>query len=287
MTIETRRWFSEDCVECGTSFSIAIKQKIHDEQSPYQHIEIYETETFGNLMTLDGLVMVTALDNFIYHEMICHPALFSHPDPKRVLVVGGGDCGTLCETLKHPEVEQVDQVEIDERVTRVSERFFPELCKSNQDGRAHFHFTDAIEWVKQAPDRHYDVIIVDSTDPIGPAVGLFSETFYKDCLRVLTDKGVLVAQSESPLFHMPIICNMHLAMSGAGYTDIATLHFPQCSYPSGWWTVTLACKNNGLDNFRKQDAQKKSFTTRYYDAAIHQSAKALPPFMYDALQSNK
>src|SRR5439155_10962993 len=121
--------------------------KLHEEQSAYQRIEIYQTETFGKLMTLDGLVMVTDRDNFIYHEMMSHPALYSHPCPTRVLIIGGGDCGTLREVLKHPTVELAEQVELDERVTRVAERFFPDLCESNRDPRARLHFADGIAWV--------------------------------------------------------------------------------------------------------------------------------------------
>ena len=118
-------WYTEQWAGQGSAISLKLRDKVHDEQSPYQRVEIRETETFGTLMTLDGLVMVTDRDNFVYHEMMSHPALFTHPDPKRVLIVGGGDCGTLHEVLKHPGVELAEQVELDERVTRVAEKFFP------------------------------------------------------------------------------------------------------------------------------------------------------------------
>ncbi len=131
-----KTWYTEEWAGQGSAISLKIKDKVHDEQSTYQRIEIYETESFGTLMTLDGLVMVTDRDNFVYHEMMSHPALFTHPDPKRVLIIGGGDCGTLHEVLKHKSVELAEQVELDERVTRVAEKFFPELCESNNDPRA-------------------------------------------------------------------------------------------------------------------------------------------------------
>src|SRR3989344_4498159 len=229
-----KSWYTEEWAGQGSAISLKIKNKVHDERSAYQRIEIYETETFGTLMTLDGLVMVTDRDNFIYHEMMSHPALFTHPDPKRVLVIGGGDCGTLNEVLKRPGVELAEQVELDERVTRVAEQFFPELCASNNDPRARLRFADGIQWVADAKPGSYDVIIVDSTDPVGPAAGLFSETFYQNCLRALSPQGVVVGQSESPLFHAELIRSVQRNLRAAGLADVATVHFPQCTYPSGW-----------------------------------------------------
>lgn len=270
-------WYTEQWAEQGSAISLKIKSKLHDERSPYQRIEIWETESFGTLMTLDGLVMVTDRDNFIYHEMMSHPALFTHPDPKRVLIVGGGDCGTLREVLRHPGVELAEQVELDERVTRVAEQYFPALCEKNADPRARFQFTDGIRWVADASPGSYDVIIVDSTDPVGPAAGLFSEEFYRNCLRALSTHGVLVGQSESPLFHAGLIRSVQRNLRAAGYGDVATLHFPQCTYPSGWWSATLATRTGQATHFRSQAA--RTFPTRYYNHAVHTAALALPEFL--------
>ena len=278
MTLD-KNWYTEEWAEQGSAISLKVKHKVHDEQSPYQRIEIYETETFGTLMTLDGLVMVTDRDNFIYHEMMSHPALFTHPDPKRVLIIGGGDCGTLREVLKHKGVELAEQVELDERVTRVAEKFFPDLCESNHDARARLHFTDGIQWVADAKPETYDVIVIDSTDPIGPAAGLFSEAFYKNCHRALRPHGIVVGQSESPLFHADLIVSVRQSLKAAGFHDIATLFFPQCTYPSGWWSATLGGKNVPLRDFREQDAAEKSFTTRYYNRYVHAAALAIPEFL--------
>jgi len=277
-------WYTEQWAGQGSAISLKIAKKVHDEQSQYQRIEIYETETFGTLMTLDGLVMVTDRDNFVYHEMMSHPALFTHPGPKRVLIIGGGDCGTLREVLKHSTVEQADQVELDERVTRVAEQFFPELCEKNADPRARLHFSDGIQWVADAQPDSYDVIIVDSTDPVGPAAGLFSETFYMNCFRALRPRGIVVGQSESPLFHPDLIVSMHRAMRTAGFADTATLQFHQVTYPSGWWSCTMACKAGSLASFREEAAAGKDFPTRYYNAAIHAAARALPEFLVQALR---
>lgn len=275
-------WFTETCVECGTAFALRIKERLHEELTQYQKIEIFATSTFGNLMTIDGFVMLTGRDNFIYHEMMSHPALFAHPDPQRVLVIGGGDCGTLREVLKHPTVTQAHQVEIDERVTRLAERYFPELCESNDDPRARLIFADGIQWVADAAAGSYDVVIIDSTDPVGQAARLFGTAFYVDCRRILGDRGVLIAQSESPLLHHDLIRSMHRNMRAAGFNEALTLNFPQCSYPSGWWSATMA-GSGPLAQFRVADAQNKAFATRYYSHAIHRAALAVPPFLADAL----
>ena len=278
MTLD-KNWYTEEWAGQGSAISLKIRDKVHDEQSTYQRIEIYETETFGTLMTLDGLVMVTDRDNFVYHEMMSHPALFTHPDPRRVLIIGGGDCGTLREVLKHPTVELAELVELDERVTRVSEKFFPELCESNNDARTRLHFTDGIQWVADAKAETYDVIIVDSTDPVGPAAGLFSESFYKNCFRALRPHGIVVGQSESPLFHADLIRSMQQSLKAAGFGDAATLFFPQCTYPSGWWSATMGGKNIALANFRRRDTATNTFATRYYNREIHAAALASPEFL--------
>ncbi len=271
--------FTEYCKRSHSAFSMTVKQKLHDEQTPYQHIEIYETEYFGTLMVIDGFVMLTDRDNFIYHEMMSHPAIYTHLNPKRVLIVGGGDCGTLREVLNHEDINEVWQVEIDERVTRVAEEFFPELCLSNGDERAHFHFGDGIKWVGDADPETYDIIIIDSTDPIGPAEGLFSRPFYRQCHKALRNGGIIIQQSESPLFHLDLITEMRAAMKDSGFDTIQTLNFPQCTYPSGWWSATMGGKENYLTDIRIQDVIDRSFDTEYYNLNIHQAAMAYPEFI--------
>lgn len=282
MTLDNS-WYTEEWAGQGSAISLKTAKKLHDEHSPYQRIEIYRTENFGTLMTLDGLVMVTDRDNFIYHEMMSHPALFTHTDPRRVLIIGGGDCGTLREVLKHKSVELAEQVELDERVTRVSELFFPELCASNNDARARLRFADGIQWVADAKPGTYDVIVVDSTDPVGPAAGLFSTEFYANCWKALAPGGIVVGQSESPLFHADLIKSMHSSLRTAGFKDTATLHFPQCTYPSGWWSATLASKDESLAGYRREAAAARLFTTRYYNHLIHSAAQSLPEFLRAAL----
>ncbi|MBE9516776.1 MAG: polyamine aminopropyltransferase [Proteobacteria bacterium] len=276
-------WFTEIHADCGSAFSLELGAKIHEEQTPYQLLAIYETAQWGNLMTLDGLVMLTTRDNFLYHEMMTHPALLTHPDPKRVLIIGGGDCGTLREVLKHPGMEQVVQAELDERVTRVSEQYFPELCESNNDSRAQLEFVDGIKWVEDAEPGDYDIIIIDSTDPIGQAARLFSAEFYNDCNKALSGQGILIAQSESPLLHADIIKSMRRNMMEAGFGNLATLCFPQPVYPSGWWSSTMALKNGSASNFRRIDAA--SLNNKYYTSALHEGLLELPPFLRAAIDT--
>ncbi|MBW3568261.1 MAG: polyamine aminopropyltransferase, partial [Proteobacteria bacterium] len=204
-----KHWFTEAATEAGSAFSLEIRERVHEEQTPYQKIEVWETTRWGYLMAIDGFVMLSTRDNFLYHEMMAHVPLFSHPNPRRVLIIGGGDCGTLREVLRHESVEKAWQVDIDEGVTRASEKYFPELCESNNDPRAELHFDDGIKWVKDGDPESIDVVIVDSTDPVGPAEGLFSENFYRDCHAMLRPGGILVQQSESPLLHMRILKEMH------------------------------------------------------------------------------
>lgn len=282
--LTSNKWYTEIYPDDGAALSLQIKERIYEEQTEYQYLEIFETEKFGRLMTLDGLVMLTSRDNFIYHEMMTHPALFTHPDPKRVVVIGGGDCGCVREILKHP-VESVIQIELDERVTRVSEEYFPELCESNSDPRAQFEFTDGIEWMQQSADGSFDVVIIDSTDPVGPAAGLFSTEFYRHCHRALTDNGVLIAQSESPLFHEHIVRDVQHNMKAAGFDHQALLQFAQCTYPSGWWTASLASKGISPADLRDSDARAKDFTTSYYNADIHHAAMAQPEFLKKQLST--
>jgi len=260
-----------------------VKERLHAEQSAFQSIEIYDTTDWGKLMVIDGCTMVSTRDNFLYHEMMSHPALFTHARAKRVVIIGGGDCGTLREVLKHDEVESAIQVEIDERVTRLAERYFPELCESNNDPRAQLLFVDGIKWMAECEPESLDIIIVDSTDPIGPAEGLFNEAFYASCLKALRQGGILVQQSESPLAHLPLLKSMRDAMKAAGFHALRTLTFPQPCYPTGWWSATLARKGTDLSTFRERGAATKTFATRYYNAEMHKAALATPEFLREAL----
>ncbi len=277
-------WFTEAYTQAGSAFSLKIKAKVAEVKTPYQFIEMYETTDWGYLMVIDGCTMVSSRDNFLYHEMISHPVLFTHDKPRDVLIIGGGDCGTLLEVLRHPTVQHATQVDIDEQVTRMSEKYFPELCVSNSDPRADLRFDDGIKWLKDAKPGSYDVIIVDSTDPVGPAEGLFNEAFFRTCHRALRDGGILVQQSESPLLHVELIKAMHNAMRNAGFSNTHTYDFPQPIYPSGWWSATMAGKGRDLKRFREADSRNKHFTTKYYSYPKHLAAIDGVPLLTAALR---
>lgn len=274
MLPENRKWFTELCGEAGVALSWSVEARLAHEMTDFQTIDVYRTTHWGNLMVIDGFVMLTARDNFLYHEMLSHPALFSHPAPKRVLIIGGGDCGTLSEVLRHDGVERATQVEIDEQVTRLSEKFFPELCERNEDPRAELIFDDGLAHVKQLDPGSVDVIIVDSTDPIGPAEGLFGPDFVADCHRVLADGGIMVQQSESPIIHQHLIRGIRDNMHQAGFETVRTLGFPQPCYPSGWWSATQARKGGPLEPVTDERFAASGIETRYFNPGVHVGALA-------------
>jgi len=278
-------WFTEVNEATGTALSLRVGAHVHGEQTPYQRIDIYQTDTFGYLMVIDGCTMVSTRDNYLYHEMMSHPVLNAHPSPKRVAIVGGGDCGTLNEVLKHGEVESAVQIEIDERVTRLAEQYFPELCARNDDPRAELYFGDGIQWMKDVEPGSLDVIIIDSTDPVGPAEGLFGKQFYVSVLRALGKHGLMVHQSESPLLHLDLIRDMHGAMREAGFAQTHLLHFPQPIYPSGWWSATMACKRAAMLEERLDDRAIAALETHYYNASTHRAAFALPNHVREVLDA--
>ncbi len=278
------QWFTEVDESAASAFSLKGR-RVHAEQTPFQHIEIYETERWGYLMVIDGCTMVSTRDNFFYHEMMSHPVLATHPKPEQVAIIGGGDCGTLREVLRHAEVKQATQIDIDERVTRLSEHYFPELCESNDDPRATLPFDDGIAWIKNAPANSLDVIIVDSTDPIGPAEGLFNVAFYRSCREALADGGLFIQQSESPLMHGPIFKAMGEAMREAGFATTTPLFFPQPIYPGGWWSATIA-HMEPLPAARSTATDAFESTLQYYNVQTHAGAFAVPPLVKHLVSSD-
>ncbi|HEY4555851.1 MAG TPA: polyamine aminopropyltransferase [Lysobacter sp.] len=279
-------WHYENFDPTGSAIGYRITRKLDEVQSPFQKIEIYESTDWGNLMLIDGAMMLTTKDNFFYHEMMSHPALFTHANPRNVVIIGGGDCGTLREVLKHESVETAVQCDIDEQVTRMAEKWFPELCESNGDPRATLLFDDGVAYMKNCAPGSVDIVIVDSTDPVGPAEGLFNRAFYESCFAALREDGILVQQSESPLMLLELIKEMRGEMGKAGFAEFQTLPFPQPCYPTGWWSCTLARKRAGLGfAFREADAGTAGLKSLYYSADIHRGAQTLPPFVARALQS--
>lgn len=267
--------------------SLRIKEVLHRETTPYQEMAVYDTFECGRTLFLDGTVQTTAADEFTYHEALIHVPLFAHPNPRRVLIVGGGDGGPVREVLKHPSVEAVHLVEIDRRVFEVAREYLPFNNSWYGDPRAQVIFTDGIRYVadlaglvENGAAERYDVAIVDSTDPVGPAVGLFTSNFYAAVRRILNPGGLMVAQSESPFVHRHVIKRVVDAMSEAW--PVCRLYLgPVPTYPSGYWSYTIGA--NGGDPSQPARPVPEGFKAKLYTSEWHRAAFALPPFVQELL----
>ncbi len=269
-------WFTEYHSK-NVKFSIRVKEVLFTTKSPYQDIAVYETEDFGRVLALDDVIQVTTKDEFIYHEMIAHVPLFTHDKPERVLIIGGGDGGSVREVLKHP-IKEVHHVEIDEQVLNTSKKFFPSISSGYTDPRAKVFFEDGIEYIKN--NKGYDVIIIDSTDPLGPAVGLFSREFYKNVFEALNDDGIMVAQTESPFFYSDLINRIYNDVSGIfPFANIYSAVIP--TYPGVYWTFTMGSKK--VDPLLKDLKNIPDIDTKYYSKEIHKSSFILPPFLKEII----
>ncbi len=269
-----------------TGLTFAVEDILFSERSDYQQVQVLETDAFGRLMLLDGLVMLTEHDEFVYHEMIAHPALclLDGDAPRRVLVVGGGDGGTVREVLRHEHVGHVDLVEIDGLVLEASRRFFPTVASALDDDRLTIHVADGVAFVNNAEAGSYDLILVDSTDPVGFAEGLFGEAFYRACARALTARGLLVTQAESPFdpaFH-GLIAEAHGVLDRL-FAEVHLYLAYVPTYPMGLWSFLIASKAlHPLSDFDTAHAAAQlapfAEALRYYNTDIHRAAFALPTF---------
>lgn len=272
-------WFTEKQTP-QLGITCKVRNTLHRERSAFQDIAVLDTEQFGRLLALDGIIQTSEADEFVYHEMIVHVAMCTHPSPRRVMVVGGGDGGTVREVLKHPRVERVELVEIDERVVEVCRELLPGLSSSLNDPRARVVIADGIRYMEEAGGE-FDVVLVDSTDPIGPAVGLFSPEFYASVYRRLSPEGIMVAQTESPFFNRDLIREVFSAVRGI--FPLARLYLASIpTYPSGLWSFTLGSK--AFDPLEVSPERSAALSTRYYSPEVHRAAFALPGFVRELLE---
>lgn len=269
-------WFTEYQTD-GLSLGLRVDGILASEKTEFQDMLVVETETYGRLLALDGAVQTTSRDEFVYHEMITHVPLYMLDAPKKVAVIGGGDGGAIREILKHPTVQEAHLVEIDPKVVAVARRFFPEISSALGDPRTTVHYTDGIQWVKEA--RDFDVIIVDSTDPVGPAEGLFQADFYQTIARALTDQGILVAQSESPFLHRSLIQHMRDGMKTA-FPEVSLYLAAIPTYPSGLWSFLMASKKPVKPAAR---FHTEHITTRYWTPALQTASFVLPRFVEELM----
>ncbi|SFI68858.1 spermidine synthase [Thermoflavimicrobium dichotomicum] len=256
-----------------------IKRTLHHEQTEFQKLDIIETEQFGKMMVLDGMVMTTDEDEFVYHEMITHIAMNTHPNPKHVLVVGGGDGGAIREILRYSSVEKAVLAEIDGKVIEAAQNYFPQIAGGLSDPRVEIQVTDGIRHIAENKNK-YDVILVDSTEPVGPAVGLFQKSFYEGIKEALKEDGIMVAQTESPWFNRDLIRRVFRDISATfPITRLYTASIP--TYPSGLWSFTIGSKK--YDPLEVDESQLQSFDTRYYHPGLHKSVFQLPVFVQELL----
>lgn len=274
-------WFTEKQTP-NLGLSCKITQTLHTEKTEYQDLAVIDTVQYGRMLVLDGMVMTTEVDEFVYHEMISHVPLNTHPGPERVLVVGGGDGGAIREILKHPSVKEAVLAEIDPRVVEVSQKYLPSIAGSLKDPRVTLAIGDGIAHVSQNKNR-YDVILVDSTEPIGPAVGLFSRRFYQDLYEALTPEGIMVAQSESPFINPDVIQMIHTNLTGIfPLKYLYTVSIP--TYPSGLWSFTIASKKWDPLRVDPEKIRQNRFTTKYYTPEVHFGSFQLPKFVADLIR---
>ncbi len=261
-------WYSEEHTE-NIKLGFRIKEEIAHVISKYQDIHIFETYDFGKLLVIDGTVQTTERDEFIYHEMIVHPPMFTHNAPKKILIIGGGDGGAVREVLKH-DVDEIHVVEIDEEVVNLSKKYLKTLSSSYNDPRVSLHIEDGIKFVKRG--EKYDVIIIDSTDPVKHATGLFEKEFYQDIKNSLNPDGIMVEQCGTPFYHIEELKGVFSKLSLIfKYVKIYLAYIP--TYPSGMWAFVMASDSE----IRRR--RKLNFKTKYYNDELYYSAMVLPNFV--------
>ncbi|MBI2958182.1 MAG: polyamine aminopropyltransferase [Chloroflexi bacterium] len=253
-------------------YGYSLKEMLYSHKGPFGEIAIADHEYFGRMLILDGVVQLTERDEHYYHEMLAHVPLFTHPKPEDILIIGGGDGGTLREVLKHDTVRLATLAEIDGGVIEVAQRFLPTLASGFSDPRAHVEITDGAKHVATMRDA-YDIILVDCTDPVGPALSLFSEKFFADACAALRAGGIFVAQTESLHFHLDFVRDVQSKLGRHfAFADVYTV--PIATYAGNWWTFSIGSKST---NPRKAGFRRsRSMPAKYYAPDVHKGA-FLPP----------
>lgn len=279
-------WYTENHTE-NVKFSIRVNKHLKSVDSEFQRIDVFESEEFGRILTLDGYLMVTEKDEYIYHEMITHVPMAVNPDIKNVLVIGAGDGGTVRELTRYDHIDNIDMVEIDETVVEICREYLPQTASRLSDPRVNIFYQDGLRFVRNK-ENEYDLIIVDSTDPFGVGEGLFTREFYGSCYKALTDDGILVNQHEST-FYTSYANSMKRAHSRIKSTFPIALvyqaHIP--TYPSGHWLFGFASKKFDPRTDLKADWWNSlGIKTRYYNTILHTGCFAIPNNVRDRLRES-
>lgn len=275
-------WYDET-LDDHTRLGLRVKETLFSGQSAYQQVEVIDTVGFGRVLIIDKVFMTSEYDEFLYHEMLAQPALCTARTIARVLVIGGGDGGTVREVLRHPDVKQCVMIEIDEMVVNVSKEYLPGIGTSWNDPRLDLRFIDGREYVVRSNDEKYDVILLDGTDPVGPGSVLFDESFYAGCKRMLTPGGVMALQSESPLLMMDLFVETQHRLRKL-FSEVHPYLGPVPLYGTGTWSWTW-CSDTGepLRAIRdRQDAIVEG--SKSYNEELHQAIFALPNYVRRALK---
>eukprot|EP00331_Platyophrya_macrostoma_P017165 CAMPEP_0176474706 /NCGR_PEP_ID=MMETSP0127-20121128/43182_1 /TAXON_ID=938130 /ORGANISM="Platyophrya macrostoma, Strain WH" /LENGTH=461 /DNA_ID=CAMNT_0017870185 /DNA_START=47 /DNA_END=1432 /DNA_ORIENTATION=+ len=276
-------WLTDISSLVGVSVRIT-GDVLYRKQSAFQRVEVFESKQFGKMLVNDGIIMCTEETEHSYHEMIAHIPLLTHPNPKRVLIIGGGDGGTAREVLRHEQLEKVVEVEIDDAVVEACKLHLPSMACSYDNPKLELLIDDGIKYVQNSPDNSFDIILVDSTDPIGPGAVLFTDEFFKHCYRVLTKDGIMVTQGESPTStndKFVEIYGRYFKAFGRDKVFCTKYHTP--TYPGDYWTFSYCSKGDShplkcLDK-EKSDAFSAKHRLRYYDAATHEAALVHPRYV--------
>ncbi|KAJ3072368.1 hypothetical protein HK102_006249 [Quaeritorhiza haematococci] len=263
--------------------TLQVTEILHVEKSKYQDVLVFQSANHGNVLVLDGVIQCTERDEFAYQEMIAHLPLCAHPNPKKVLVIGGGDGGVLREVVKHESVEEVTLVEIDEVVIKVAKKFLPSMAIGFEHPKVNVHVGDGFEYLKNNQGS-YDVIITDSSDPVGPAESLFGETFYDLMRKALRPGGIICTQGECQWLHLNLIKQV-LTNSRKMYpvVDYAWASVP--TYPSGQIGFILCCNEEGriLRKPARKFSKEVESKLKYYNSEVHEAAFVLPQFAKSVL----
>ncbi len=277
-------WFTERHTP-NVKFSIKVDRQLYTAQSEFQRIDVFDSKEFGRFLTLDGYMMLTEKDEFIYHEMITHIPMAVHPNPKNILVIGAGDGGVIRELTRYPNVESIDLVEIDELVIEVSRKYLPTTACCLGDERVHIFCEDGVKFIRRC-DNKYDVIIVDSTDPFGPGESLFTKEFYGSCNKALRDDGIMVNQHESPFYDEDALAMQRAhrkIVESFPISRVYQAHIP--TYPSGHWLFGFASKKyHPVHDLNSVKWNMLGLKTKYYNTKLHAGAFALPNYVEEMLR---
>ena len=278
-------WFSERHPPT-VKLSIRVDRQLYSGSSEFQRIDVFDSPEFGRFLTLDGYMMLTEKDEFIYHEMITHVPMAVHPEVKNVLVIGAGDGGVIRELTRYPGIEHIDMVEIDELVVEVCRKYLPQTACRLDDSRVTIHYEDGLKFVRSCVDQ-YDLIIVDSTDPFGPGEGLFTREFYGNCYKALHEDGIMVNQHESPFYADDALACQRAhkrIVESFPISRVYQAHIP--TYPSGHWLFGFASKKyHPLKDLKEAAWNLRGLSCKYYTTTLHKGAFYLPAYVEELLKN--